>query len=106
MKMETTQQVTSQTHVPVLSTIRQFSERHPTFSQGSLRNLIYLSTERCSSKGKIPGNGLAIALLRIGRKLLIDEAKFFQWVDDQQGGTRKKNTLIVNLAPTIPLKAL
>ena len=66
-----------------LSTVRQFSEKHPAFSQGSLRNLIHLSTERYSSKGKIPGNGLAVALVRIGRKLLIDESKFFEWIEKQ-----------------------
>jgi len=83
MKIETTQQVTSQPRVPVLSTIRQFSEKYPAFSQGSLRNLIHLSTERYSSKGKIPSNGLSIALVRIGRKLLIDESKFFEWIELQ-----------------------
>ncbi len=83
MKIETAQQITSQTHAPVLSTIRQFSEKYPAFSQGSLRNLIHLSTERYSSKGKIPSNGLAIALVRIGRKLLIDEPKFFEWIEKQ-----------------------
>ena len=66
-----------------LSTVRQFSEKYPAFSQGSLRNLIHLSTERYSSKGKIPGNGLAVALVRIGRKLLIDESKFFEWIEKQ-----------------------
>ena len=83
MKIETAQQITSQTHVPILSTIRQFSERYPAFSQGSLRNLIHLSSERYSSKGKIPANGLNIALIRIGRKLLIDESKFFEWIELQ-----------------------
>ena len=75
--------------VRALSTVRQFSEKYPAFSQGSLRNLIYLSTERYSSKGKIPGNGLAIALVRIGRKLLIDESKFFKWIElqNQKVGT-------------------
>ena len=65
------------------STVRQFSEKHPAFSQGSLRKLIHLSTERYSSKGKIPANGLDMALLRIGRKLLIDETKFFEWIEMQ-----------------------
>lgn len=67
-----------------LSTVRQFSEKYPAFSQGSLRNLIFLADERHTSKGKIPGNGLDMALVRIGRKLLIDEAKFFQWIEQQQ----------------------
>ena len=71
-----------------LSTVRQFSEKHPAFSQGSLRNLIFLADERHTSKGKIPGNGLDMALVRIGRKLLIDETKFFDWVEAQQGGAK------------------
>lgn len=69
--------------VRTLSTVRQFSEKNPAFSQGSLRNQIHLSTERYSSKGKIPGNGLDVALLRIGRKLLIDDQKYFEWIDTQ-----------------------
>ena len=88
MKIETTQAIQAADpdlppQVRALSTVRQFSEKHPAFSQGSLRNLIYLSTERYSSKGKIPGNGLDIALVRIGRKLLIDESKFFKWIELQ-----------------------
>jgi len=68
---------------PTFSTVRQFSEKHPAFSQGSLRNLIHLSIERYSSKGKIPANGLHVALVRIGRKVLIDDKKFFEWVEKQ-----------------------
>lgn len=68
-----------------LLTVRQFSDKHPAFPQGSLRNLIFLAESRESSNGKIAGNGLDVALVRIGRKLLIDEAKFFQWIDEQQG---------------------
>ena len=67
----------------ILSTVRQFSEKNPAFSQGSLRNLVHLSSERYSSKGKIRGNGLDTALVRIGRKVLIDDAKFFEWIDSQ-----------------------
>ena len=37
-------------------------------------------------KGVIEGNGLNVALVRIGRKLLIDEEKFFQWINEQQEG--------------------
>ena len=69
-----------------LLTVRQFAEKHPAFQQGSLRNLIFLAESRNTSKGKIAGNGLDVALVRIGRKLLIDEAKFFNWIDAQQGG--------------------
>jgi hypothetical protein len=80
--------MSNQTATPqprTLLPVRQFAEKHPAFPQGSLRNLIFLSENRKTSKGTIKGNGLDIALVRIGRKLLIDEAKFFQWIDAQQG---------------------
>ena len=67
-----------------LLTVRQFAEKHPAFQQGSLRNLIFLAESRKTSKGAIQGNGLDVALVRIGRKVLIDEAKFFNWIDAQQ----------------------
>jgi hypothetical protein len=75
-----------ETQPRALLTVRQFSDKHPAFPQGSLRNLIFLAESRKTSKGVIKGNGLDIALVRIGRKLLIDETKFFQWVDEQQEG--------------------
>ena len=75
-------------HPRTLSTVRQFSEKNPAFSQGSLRNLVHLSSERYSSKGKIRGNGLDTALVRIGRKVLIDDQKFFQWIDAQNRATK------------------
>ena len=74
----------SQTLPPTLLTVRKFAEKHAAFSQGSLRNLIFLSGSRKTSKGTIPGNGLDQALVRLGRKVLIDESKFFQWIDSQQ----------------------
>lgn len=70
----------------VLLTVRQLADRHPAFPQGSLRNLIFLSGNRRISQGIIRGNGLDVALVRIGRKLLIDEGKFFEWIDRQQEG--------------------
>ena len=76
----------SLTQPRTLLTVRQFAEKHPAFQQGSLRNLIFLAESRNTSKGKIAGNGLDVALVRIGRKVLIDEAKFFNWIDAQQGG--------------------
>ena len=66
---------------------RQFAERNPAFSQAAIRNLIFKADPGHSSKGDIPGNGLieAGAIIRIGRKVLIDEACFFEWVESQQG---------------------
>jgi len=74
-----------------LLSVRLFAERHPVFPQGSLRNLIFLSKERHTSQGVIPGNGLDMALVRVGRKVLIDEAKFFEWLDQQQGHKEVRN---------------
>lgn len=58
--------------VPSLWTVAQLSERHPAFSQASLRHWIFHADE----------NGLSAsgALIRLGRKLLIDEERFFEWV--------------------------
>jgi hypothetical protein len=72
------------TPIPTLLTVRQFSEKHRAFSQGSLRQLVFASQPHKTSRGLLPGNGIGICLVRIGRKLLIDEAKFFAWLDSQQ----------------------
>lgn len=67
-------------------TVDQFSNRNPAFTTSSLRNLIHKANRRKSSIGDIEGNGLieAGALLRIGRKVLIHEPRFFNWLDLQQ----------------------
>lgn len=57
------------------STVRQFAETHKAFTQGGIRALIF--NER--------SNGLAEsgAIVRVGRKVLIDEEKFFSWIESQ-----------------------
>lgn len=61
----------------IYSTVRQFSEKHPAFTKGGLRALIFNENS----------NGLAKAgaVVRVGRKVLIDEARFFGWVASQGG---------------------
>lgn len=73
----------SQTSTATFLTVRQFAEKHQAFPQGSLRNLIFKASPRHSSQGQIEGNGLETALIRIGRKVLINEARFFEWVEKQ-----------------------
>ena len=53
-------------------TVQQFTAKHTAFNKGGLRSLIFNEHS----------NGLAKsgAIIRIGRKVLIDEAKFFDWV--------------------------
>lgn len=63
----------------VFSTVNQFTEKHPAFTKGGMRALIFNENS----------NGLAKAgaVVRLGRKVLIDESKFFAWVESQnQGG--------------------
>lgn len=59
----------------IYSTVNQFSEKHPAFTRGGLRALIFSASS----------NGLAKAgaIVRIGRRVLIDEEKFFGWVKAQ-----------------------
>ena len=58
-----------------LLTVNQLSEKHPFVSQGSLRYLIFNS--------KLNGLEAAGALVRLGRRVLIDEEKFFEWIDSK-----------------------
>ena len=70
-----------------LFTVRQFAERRPAWSAPALRNLILNAEDRLTSRGeRIPGNGLAEAgaIVRIGRRVLIDEGRFFGWIAAQQ----------------------
>ena len=55
------------------STVKQFSERHPAFSVASLRALIF--------DGNTNGLNESCAVVRINRKVLINEGRFFDWVE-------------------------
>lgn len=61
--------------VPTHLTVKQFADKHPAYTVGGLRFHIFHAHE----------NGLdeAEAILRLGRKVLIDEARFFTWVESQ-----------------------
>jgi hypothetical protein len=61
---------------PRLLTVNQFLEEHNFLSHGGLRFLLFNSQK----------NGLEKAIKRLGRKILIDEQKFFEWVNEQNGG--------------------
>lgn len=71
---------------PNYMTVRQFSQKNPAFSESSLRYMIFYAGERQNAKGESKCNGLleAGAIVRIGRKVLIDEDKFLAWVQDQE----------------------
>jgi hypothetical protein len=67
-----------------LFTVKQFTEKHPAFTQRCLRALIFNeATNNLKQSG---------AIVRIGRKILINEEKFFAYLESQnnnQGQTRK-----------------
>jgi hypothetical protein len=70
---------------PGLYTVQQTSERYPAFSQSALRFLIFNAEPRKNSRNEtIPGNGLGSAIIRIGRKVLIDETKFLEWIESHR----------------------
>ncbi|MEZ5902616.1 MAG: hypothetical protein R3D88_04810 [Alphaproteobacteria bacterium] len=57
-----------------LMTVRQFSEKHKAFPQSSLRHLIFYSHK----------NGFNKVIVRIGRRILLDEHMFFEWIDSKR----------------------
>ena len=60
---------------PNLLTVQQFADENPAFSESGLRWQIFNETK----------NGLkkAGAIIRIGRKVLIDSDRYFDWVYNQ-----------------------
>ncbi len=56
-------------------TVKQLPQKHPAFTEGAVRMYIFNENQ----------NGLAAAgaIVRIGRKVLIDEEKFFNWINAQ-----------------------
>ncbi len=77
---------------PSLYTVATFAERQRTWAtQAVLRNHILHAADRVNSRGeKIPGNGLfeSGALVRLGRRVYIDEGRFFTWLTQQQKRAR------------------
>lgn len=65
-----------------LFTVEQMAAAETAFSEAALRNLIFKAEPRHSTVGVIPGNGLIEcgAIVRVGRKVLINRAKFLDWV--------------------------
>ncbi|MDO9151221.1 MAG: hypothetical protein Q7U33_07585, partial [Methylotenera sp.] len=57
-----------ETTTPNWLTVNLLSESVPAFSPAAIRNLIFKSADRKTSKGVIKGNGLAPHIRRIGAK--------------------------------------
>ena len=54
-------------------TVKQFTEKHPAFPQGGLRNRIFFASTNGLDDYK--------AIVRNGRRVLINEERFFAWVE-------------------------
>ncbi len=75
--------------------IAQFCRTYPVWTESAIRSLIFNAAARQSSKGEAPGNGLAEfgAIHRLGRKVLIDDYRFFKWLDARQNKARFEQLL-------------
>ena len=59
----------------VYFTVKQFCKRHQAFTEGGIRhNIFHEKTNGLSKSG---------AIVRVGRKVLINESKFFRWLESQ-----------------------
>lgn len=63
-------------HMSQYLTVKQMAARHPAFSESSLRYHIFHEE----------ANGLAKAIRRVGRKILINENLFLNWLESQAKG--------------------
>ena len=74
----------NQTEAPphTLYTVTKFSQRHSFITEGGLRFQIFNAKE----------NGLekAGAIIRIGRRVLVNEKNYFSWIEGQQTVEEKK----------------
>lgn len=57
-----------------LRTIRQTAERNKAFTEGALRWHVFNSKH----------NGLDKAIVRVGRRVLIDELEFSKWLEQKR----------------------
>ena len=57
-------------------TVAQVSEKFPAFSESSIRYHLFYSKQ----------NNLEKAIRRVGRKILISETEFINWIENQNNG--------------------
>ncbi len=62
---------------PTILSLKLFSEKYPTFSIGGLRHL--------TRNQYVNGLFESHTIVRIGRRVLINEELFFKWVNEQSG---------------------
>lgn len=62
-------------------TIKLLAQAEPAFTEAAIRNHVFNANDRQSSRGTIPGNGLAPYIRRIGSKVLINHGGFLSWIE-------------------------
>ncbi len=62
---------------PTFKTVKQFVEDNPAFSAGGVRGVLFYLGDKAERDGVVA---------RLGRRVLINEPKFLQWV--QEGNAR------------------
>ena len=62
--------------IPSLLTVKQFVNKDQAFTEGGIRFQIF--------NEKTNGLKESGAIVRMGRKVLINEEKYFQWLESQQ----------------------
>ncbi len=74
---------TNSTRIIPLTT---WPEYHPWPSVSALRHMVFESQDRKNSIGEtLQGNGLEKAIIRRGRRVLIHQGRFFEWLEGQNG---------------------
>lgn len=64
-----------------LKAMAAMPEYRQTFTENALRHLVANAEDRYSAKGdKVPGNGLCPAIIKLGRRVLIDLDAFDAWL--------------------------
>jgi len=56
-------------------------KEEPAFSEASIRYHVFCAHDRRSSGGVVQGNKLGPAIRRVGRKVLINQRRFRQWIE-------------------------
>jgi hypothetical protein len=59
-------------------TVKQYAAKEPAFTESSLRAFIFNADKNGLTKHK--------AIIRVGRKVLVDDLKFQEWIESQNGG--------------------
>lgn len=72
-------------NIPDLVTVDGLAQRMPAVPVATLRDLIYHAEERFTAAGeKIPPNGFAKCIVRLGSRIYIDVPVFVEWLESKR----------------------